>query len=230
MERKILMIDDDFQEVLQIQSLLPQEIVVQHAFNIQDGSRAISQHGFSVVTIKPGTARGASFAFLADLRAARPMPIIVTGTMKKEERKYAYQMGADLCIDAPVDPEELALGIHVQLRRYYTLNRIAQLREADMILRYKGLSIDPLRHIILMDETPVTLLAKEYGILYFLMRNPGIVLTREQIYQHVWKEEHPYGSRSVSDHISAIRKKLGLSPADKEYIETIRHVGYRFAP
>ena len=229
MERTLLMMDDDFQRVFELKAVLSPEINILHAYGLRDASKLVAQHPLSVAVLKLSAVDSADcFEFLADLRAARPMPIIMIHTMNEEERTLAYDMGADLCIDAPANTKELAAGIRAQLRRYYTLNRMAQLREAGMVVRYKELAVDPQHRTVTMRGRPVELLAKEFDVLYFLVRHPGSVFTKDQIYEHVWKEEHPYGSQSVADHICAIRRKLGLSAHDKEYIETVRHIGYRF--
>ena len=231
MEQTLLLIDDDFQHVLDLKAILSPEIKILHAFNIRDASRLAANQQLSIVVKK--MCAGFSdecFAFLSDLRAARPMPILLINTQSTEERTRAYHVGVDLCMDFPVNTTELAAAIRAMLRRYYILNRVAQFREAGMTIRHKELSMDPQRRTVIMRGQSVVLLAKEFDVLYFMIRHPGIVFSREQIYQHVWNEEHPYGSRSVADHICAIRKKLGLSPQDKEYIETIYHVGYRLTP
>lgn len=230
MERTLLMMDDDFQRVLDLKSVLPAGMNLLHAYGLGDASRLAAQHAISVVVLKLTAVDSTDcFEFLADLRAARPMPIIMTHTMNEEERTLAYDMGADLCIDAPAHTKELTAAIRAQLRRHYTLSRMAQLREVGMIIRYGELTVDPQHRTVTMRGRPVELLAKEFDVLYFLVRHPGSVFTKDQIYEHVWKEEHPYGSQSVADHICAIRRKLGLSAHDKEYIETVRHIGYRFA-
>lgn len=231
MERTLLIIDDDFQRVLELKSALSLEIKLLHAYGFRDVSIFAAQHVLSAAVLKYCNAvADASFAFLVDLRTVRPMPILMTHTIKREDRTRAYDLGADLCIDVPADITEVAAGIRAMLRRYYTLNRIAQLREVGMVIRNKELAVDPQCRTVMMCGKPVELLAKEFDVLFFLVRNPGIVFSREQIYEHVWKEEHPYGSQSVTDHICAIRRKLGLSAHDTEYIKTIRHAGYCFAP
>lgn len=230
MERKLMMMDDDFQHVLSLKSVLPLGINIVHAYDFRDASRLVAQHQLSIAVLKLcADTSTACFEFLSDLRAARPMPILMTHTVTKEERTRAYDMGADLCIDAPADIIELAAGIRAMLRRYYTLNRMAQRREADMALRYKSLVIDPQRRSVSMCGQPVYLSAKEFEVLYFLAQNPGIVFAQETIYERVWKTDFPFGSRCVTDHISSIRQKLGQQPGDESYIETIYGVGYRFA-
>lgn len=231
MERTLLIIDDDFQRVLELESVLRPKIKLLHAYSFRDASRFAAKHELCTAVLKfSAETADICFAFLSDLRTARPMPILMTHTLTKEDRTSSYDLGADLCIDAPADVTEVAAGIRAMLRRYYTLNRIAQLREVGMVIRNKELAVDPQRRTVTMRGNSVDLLAKEFDVLYFLVKSPGIVFSREQIYEHVWKEEHPYGSQSVADHICAIRRKLGLSAYDSEYIKTIRHVGYFFVP
>lgn len=231
MEHTLLLIDDDFQRLMELKAVLPDRIKILHAFTLRDASRLVAQHRLSTAVLKlwPGEL-DACFTFLSDIRAARPVPIILSNTSTTEDRTRAYHAGADLCIDAPVHIPELNAGIRAMLRRYLVLNGVAQLREVNMTIHHKELAIEPMQRVVTMRGVKVELLAKEFDILHFLARHLGIVFTRDQIYEHVWREEHPYGSRSVADHISAIRRKLGLSPKDKEYIETIRHVGYRCVP
>lgn len=95
-------------------------------------------------------------------------------------------------------------------------------------IRHGELSIDPLRHTVTMREEPVSLTVKEFDILHFLASYPGIVFTKAQIYERVWREDFSIASTSVSDHISSLRQKLGLNARDGRYIQTVFGVGYRF--
>ena len=95
---------------------------------------------------------------------------------------------------------------------------------------YMDLTIDPLRQKVVMKDREVNLTALEFKLLYFLASNPSIVFSRDLIYERVWRENSVYGSKSVSDLICSIRRKLGLSPKDTQYIKTIKGAGYCFAP
>jgi len=88
--------------------------------------------------------------------------------------------------------------------------------------------VDPMCNSVSIDGRIVSLTVKEFDILHFLASHPEIVFSKEQIYTHVWNEEYMYTSTSVSDCISSIRSKLGLSPKDGRYIQTVFGVGYRF--
>ena len=70
---------------------------------------------------------------------------------------------------------------------------------------------------------PVPLTRKEYEILLLFARNPGVALYRETIYERVWEEEFPYGSRTVDLHIQRLRKKVGW----EDRLLAVNKVGYR---
>lgn len=76
-------------------------------------------------------------------------------------------------------------------------------------------------------ETRLTL---RKGIVGIIGDDDFIVFSRELIYERVWRESSLYGSKSVNDLICSIRKKMGLSPKDTDYIKTVKGVGYCFAP
>lgn len=81
-----------------------------------------------------------------------------------------------------------------------------------------------------MKGIAVTLTTMEFRLLYFLASNPAIIFSKERIYERVWQENSLYGSKSVSDMICSIRRKLKLSPKDTTYIKTVKGAGYCFAP
>ena len=98
----------------------------------------------------------------------------------------------------------------------------------DRVLQYSGLCIDPVKHQISYQgkELPLTE-TYEFQTLVYLASQPGRVYTKEQIYQAVWKEDPVDVSSSVFCIIANIRQKL-RKVTKKEYIQTVRGVGYKF--
>lgn len=96
-------------------------------------------------------------------------------------------------------------------------------------IEHSELLIDPLRRKVKMRGRSVDLTRKEYEIPYLLASNPGTVISREQIYSQIWKEERYMAASVVTDHISSLRQKLRLPAKDTDYIQTVFGVGYRFA-
>lgn len=158
-----------------------------------------------------------------------PPPYILAADFFPCSRSQAdtLNLGADACLEKPLDMEEVLTVINAVLRRTQRLIRPGPLHITPPI-KHDGLAIDPLRRYVRMDGKPVSLTAKEFDILNLLIRHRGIVLSKEQIYEQVWNEDYRFSTTSVSDHISSLRKKLGLSARENQYIQTIYGVGYRF--
>lgn len=135
-------------------------------------------------------------------------------------------LGADRCLEKPLDIEEVLATINAVLRRSERLANRKPLRTTPHIER-DGLFIDPLRRYVSIDGKSVSLTVKEFDILYLLARNPETVFSKEQIYELVWNEDFRFSTTSVSDHISSLRKKLGLDAKDSRFIHTIYGAGYR---
>ena len=73
------------------------------------------------------------------------------------------------------------------------------------------------------DGAPIALTKKEYDLLLLFARNPGVALYRETIYERVWKEDFPYGSKTVDLHVQRLRKKVGWETK----LRAVNKVGYR---
>lgn len=116
----------------------------------------------------------------------------------------------------PLDPVELG----VRLRRQI------QTVEADEILRFKDLELNPLTYQASLDNRPIDLTYMEYELLRFLVENQGRVWSRQQLLSKVWGYDYYGGARTVDVHIRRVRAKLGEERAS--WITTVRSVGYRF--
>jgi len=92
-------------------------------------------------------------------------------------------------------------------------------------VRIGDVLIDPVRHQVLIGDSPLSLTLTEFRILCLLARRPGVVFTRFQIIDSVMGEDISVVDRTVDVHIVSLRKKLG---SYGRYIETVRGVGYRF--
>lgn len=99
---------------------------------------------------------------------------------------------------------------------------------ANKLLSFPGLEIDELRRIVRHNKREVELTNIEFEILKLLASNPGIVFTKEQIYNIVWKEEYSGDYNTVMSHIRNIREKIENTPGKPIYIQTVWGVGYRF--
>lgn len=148
---------------------------------------------------------------------------------KGPDRATILDLGADVCIEKPIDPLEVVALIHAVLRREHKITRLGLGRLLSRI-EHKDLTIDPLRRIVTMYGQPVELSPKEFDILHLLAQHAWTVLAPKIIYEMVWKSEFEFMNTRIADNIHSIRRKLGLDSKDTDYIETIHRIGYRFAP
>jgi len=148
---------------------------------------------------------------------AKQMPVIMLTAKNSEYDKVkGLDLGADDYITKPFGVMELIARVNAVLRRTGT--------EEPEKLEVLSLSLDLARREILADGAPVKLTYKEYELLYFLMLNEGLVLSREKIIESVWGYDFEGESRTVDMHIKTLRQKLGKSGS---LIKTIRNVGYK---
>lgn len=101
---------------------------------------------------------------------------------------------------------------------------VAQIKE----LNFEGLHIDKHRRIVVREENVIELTYTEFEILLLLTQNVGIVFSKEQIYDRVWKEPYFGDYNIVMSHIRNIREKIEDNPSKPIYIQTVWGVGYRF--
>lgn len=97
-------------------------------------------------------------------------------------------------------------------------------------LHFEGFCIDKFKRIVVRDGNEIELTYTEFEILLLLAQNAGIVFSKEQIYDRVWKEPY-YGDYNIAmSHIRNIREKIEDNPSKQIYIQTVWGVGYRFNP
>ncbi len=152
----------------------------------------------------------------------RSLPIMMV-TAKGEEADVVVGLGigADDYVAKPFSPRELVARVRALLRRSE-----AQSARVDCDrLEFSGVIIDRSRHEVLVHGEPVTFTPTELRLLHFLALHPGRVLTRDQILSRAIGEHAVVLDRNIDVHVRAIRKKLG---AERERLETVRGVGYRF--
>jgi two-component system phosphate regulon response regulator PhoB len=156
--------------------------------------------------------------------ATKHIPIIML-TAKGEEADVVVglQMGADDYITKPFSPKVLIARIKAIVRR--TADMQVSSSSVENVRNFGDLNIDLLKHKISYKDQEIKLTSIEFDIVEFLSRSPGRVWSREQILDNVWKEGKFIIDRAVDVHVRGLRKKLGKA---KQYIETVRGVGYRF--
>lgn len=149
--------------------------------------------------------------------------LMVTARGLDDDIIAGLEAGADDYIVKPFSPKILSARIRAVLRRQekniYPHNKTT-------ILSVHGITINIPKHKVTLKGKPIALSTTEFAILELLCRNPGWVLSRNQIISAVKGADYPVTERSVDVQILGVRKKLG-KPG--KYLETVRGIGYRMA-
>lgn len=143
--------------------------------------------------------------------------LFLTAMNDKKDIIRGLDLGADDYISKPFDLDELLARIRVMLRKK------VEIREN--IYRCGDLEVDCNRHIVMRSGNKIELSAKEYQLLLYLVRNQGIVVTREQIESNLWEFEKGVNSNVIDVYIRYLRKKIDDGYNEK-MIHTLRGVGY----
>ncbi|MFC3039409.1 response regulator transcription factor [Virgibacillus xinjiangensis] len=146
--------------------------------------------------------------------------IILSAKARTEDKINGLRLGADDYVTKPFDPEELMAHVEAVLRR---TGQFCQK------IAYGGLCIKPRKGEVLLFDHPVKLTKHEFNLLYHFMENPNVVLSREDLIQHLY----PFADRTVLDrtidaHIKKLREKIETNPSSPRRIKTVRGMGYKF--
>ena len=149
------------------------------------------------------------------------LPIIMlTARGEEEDRLRGLETGADDYITKPFSVNELMARVKAVLRRIRPMF-------AEEVLTYKGIVVDLVYHSVIRDNESLHLGPTEFNLLVFFMENIGRVFSREQLLNHVWKDESFVEPRTVDVHIRRLRKAIN-NDVKEDYIRTVRSAGYSF--
>jgi len=143
--------------------------------------------------------------------------LLLTVRAAIEDKVLGLDAGADDYLTKPFAFEELVARVRALMRRRAEAEP-ALLRVADLIL-------DPARRVVSRGGEKIEMTAKEFALLEYLMRNPGRVLTRTQIIEHVWNYDFDTMTNIIDVYVNYLRKKID-SGRDTKLIHTVRGVGY----
>lgn len=157
------------------------------------------------------------------LRAVGTTPILMlTAKDAVADRVHGLDAGADDYLVKPFSPRELAARVRALLRR----PRVGI--GADNAWRAGELVVDPRRRSVTLSGNPVPLTTIEFDLITTLIREPGVVHTRQQLLDRVWGTDYVGDEHVVDVHLANLRRKLGENAARPRWVETVRGVGYRF--
>jgi DNA-binding response OmpR family regulator len=162
-----------------------------------------------------------------EIQKERWTPVLMLTARTEEADKVAgFAVGADDYLTKPFSLRELAVRVKAILRRVDRINGLGA--EPAGPIELHGLTIDEQRRIVTVDGEEIPLTPLEFEILLALARDPGVVLSRDQLMDKVWGYRDYAGGRVVDSHVARIRRKLNEDGNDPRFIRTVHGVGYAF--
>ena len=224
MKKKLVLIVDDEKDLRKIiRYNLEQEGIA--SIEASDGSQAIdllSKNPSLIILdiMMPGKDGYEVCKIIRD--NGNTVPIVFLTAMDREfDELKGLEVGGDDYIRKPFSPRILVARINSIFRR------IDQINQKGSFLQYDGLEADTKNYVVKVDGDELHLPRKEFELLAFFMNEPDIVFKRDALLASIWEDDVYVVDRTIDVHINRIRSKLGPY---RDWIETIKGVGYRFKP
>jgi DNA-binding response OmpR family regulator len=161
------------------------------------------------------------FSACKKIREFSDAPVIMLSARGEEYDKiHGFELGIDDYVVKPFSPKELMMRIDAVVKRYRSRER-----SSNEQFTYQTLSVDFSAHIVTIDGERQSLSPKEFDLLFYLIKNKNIALSREKLITEVWGYDFYGDERTLDTHIKLLRKSLGKY---NTLIVTVRGVGYRF--
>ena len=222
---KILIVDDEEK----IRSLIKKYAALENletacASNGLEAIDACRKEKFDLVILDIMMPELDGFSACREIRKFSPVPILMLSARGEEYDKInGFESGADDYVEKPFSPKELMLRISAILKRVSAV--VPKEERPREIYRSGGLAVDFTAHIVTIDGEKIALSPKEYDLLFYLVRNRGIALSRDRLISEVWGYDFFGDDRTLDTHVKTLRRSLG---AYGSRITTLRGLGYRF--
>lgn len=221
---KILVVDDEekIREVIREYAEFEGHTVVE----AKDGMEAVNickNEDFDVIVMDIMMPKLDGFSAYKEIRKTKDIPVLMLSARGEEyDKLFGFEIGIDDYVVKPFSPKEVMARLNVIVRRNV---KVKQEKPIKQKYQFGGLEIDITGRNVYVDGEKVEMTPKEYDLLFYLVQNQNIALSREKLLQEVWGFDFFGDDRTVDTHIKMIRNSIGIY---RDYIVTLRGVGYKF--
>lgn len=160
------------------------------------------------------------YSAVREIRKTSNVPVIMLSARGEEyDKLFGFELGVDDYVVKPFSPKELMARIRAVMSRVNSINT------KEDIIKYKGLTINFTAREVLIDGQKASMTPKEYDLLFYLVKNMNIALSRDKLLEEVWGYDFYGDDRTVDTHIKMLRNSLGEY---RNLIVTLRGMGYKF--
>ncbi len=217
---KILIVDDEekIREVLKEYA----EFEGYEVFEADDGFKAMEmakKYDFSIIIMDIMMPKLDGFSAVKEIRKTSNVPVLMLSARSEEyDKLFGFELGIDDYVVKPFSPKEVMARINAIISR-------SNKNESQEFFKFGGLMIDLDGREVYVDGVKINLTPKEYDLLVYLVANKNKAIKRETLLSEIWGYDFYGDDRTIDTHIKMLRNNLGEY---REYIETIRGVGYKF--
>lgn len=219
---KILVVDDEpkIREVIK-------EYAVFSGFEVTEAEDGMSAVGlcklndYDLIVMDIMMPKLDGFSACKEIRKTKDIPTIMLSARGEEyDKLFGFELGIDDYVVKPFSPKELIARINAILSR-----RKGSVAPPQQTLKFGGLEINIAARTVTVDGKKVDLTPKEYDLLFYLVENKNIALSRDKLLSDIWGYDFFGDDRTIDTHIKNLRNNLGPY---RDYIVTLRGVGYKF--
>ncbi len=163
------------------------------------------------------------YSAVKEIRKFKDIPVIMLSARGEEyDKLFGFEIGADDYVVKPFSPKEVMARVNAVLKRN---NQSKNNKNANSAVKFEGLEIDMLGRNVFVDGQKAELTPKEYELLFYMVNNKGIALSREKLLSDVWGYYFYGDDRTLDTHIKMLRINL---KEYRKFIVTLRGMGYKF--
>ena len=163
------------------------------------------------------------FSAVKEIKKIADTPVLMLSARNEEyDKLFGFELGVDDYVVKPFSPKEVMARISAIIKRRTTSNSA---QNDNDVLKFQGLEVDMKGRNVFVDGEKVDLTPKEYELLFYMVTNKGIALSREKLLSDVWGFDFYGDDRTVDTHIKTLRSRL---KDYKKFIVTLRGMGYKF--
>lgn len=225
-EQWILIIDDEEDLARLMEKVLHKEGItnVVTAGTVADGWTKFQHYNPALVLLDIMLPDGEGYDLCKQIREVSKVPILFMSARDEEiDKLLGLAIGGDDYITKPFSPKEVAYRVKAQLRRA----GFSEEKATPKSLQVGPFELSANETELQKDGKTIELTAKEIGLMSCFMNHPNQILSKETLFEHVWKDEFFGSDNTVMVHIRRLREKIELEPSNPSFILTVKGLGYK---
>lgn len=223
---KLLIVDDEVNIRAVVREYAEfEEYEVEEAENGMEAVEKCRQQDYDLIIMDVMMPKLDGYSASKEIKKHKNIPIIMLSARGEEyDKLFGFEIGVDDYVVKPFSPKELMARVRAVLARSKAPANSVQKDERERMI-FEGLEIDLSGREVYVNGAKASMTPKEYDLLFYLVRNKGLALTRDKLLESVWGYDFFGDDRTVDTHIKMLRNSLGEY---RKFIVTLRGMGYKF--